>query len=221
MDRSGSRPTGSRTHLGTYELGLTRRRVRTLSSIRCDPAIALRDLGADRRRATSNSSIGHRRDPHQDHHPSSVHSSLPPDSGSPDGVWLDNHGIPYWDLCFMRDKGDVGADLYVEDSPENIKSLRSLERGRHHPRQRDEPNARGRTRRPGSRLAISGGDDPEAVLPVARRPSTGPTAAARSRAGLVEAQAEAVVSPGWTTSAASCSRARADDCFVAALASGL
>ena len=26
----------------------------------------------------------------------------------------------------MRDKGDVGADLYVEDSPENIKSLRSL-----------------------------------------------------------------------------------------------
>ena len=25
--------------------------------------------------------------------------------------WLDNHGIPYWDLCFMRRKGDVGADL--------------------------------------------------------------------------------------------------------------
>lgn len=42
--------------------------------------------------------------------------------------WLDNHGIPYWDLCFMRDKGEVGADLYVEDSPENIKSLRSLGR---------------------------------------------------------------------------------------------
>lgn len=40
--------------------------------------------------------------------------------------WLDNHGIPYWDLCFMRDKGDVGADVYVEDSPENIKSLRCL-----------------------------------------------------------------------------------------------
>jgi 5'(3')-deoxyribonucleotidase len=42
--------------------------------------------------------------------------------------WLDHHGIPYWDLCFMRDKGDVGADLYVEDSPDNIQSLRHLKR---------------------------------------------------------------------------------------------
>lgn len=40
--------------------------------------------------------------------------------------WLDNHGIPYWDLCFMRDKRDVGADLYVEDSPENVRLLRAL-----------------------------------------------------------------------------------------------
>ena len=24
--------------------------------------------------------------------------------------WLDYHGVPYWDLCFMRRKGDVGAD---------------------------------------------------------------------------------------------------------------
>jgi 5'(3')-deoxyribonucleotidase len=39
--------------------------------------------------------------------------------------FLDNHGIPYWDLCFMRRKGEVGADLYVEDSPENIEDLRS------------------------------------------------------------------------------------------------
>ncbi|MGB2758061.1 MAG: 5'-nucleotidase [Acidimicrobiia bacterium] len=38
--------------------------------------------------------------------------------------WLDHHGIPYWDLCFMREKGAVGADLYVEDSPENIEKLR-------------------------------------------------------------------------------------------------
>jgi uncharacterized HAD superfamily protein len=37
--------------------------------------------------------------------------------------WLDGHGIPYWDLCFMRDKGQVGADLYVEDSPDNIAKL--------------------------------------------------------------------------------------------------
>jgi beta-phosphoglucomutase-like phosphatase (HAD superfamily) len=38
--------------------------------------------------------------------------------------WLEHHGIPYWDLCFMRDKGAVGADVYVEDSPENIARLR-------------------------------------------------------------------------------------------------
>ncbi len=42
--------------------------------------------------------------------------------------WLDHNGIPYWDLCFMRDKGEVGADLYVEDAPDNISSLRSLGR---------------------------------------------------------------------------------------------
>ena len=40
-------------------------------------------------------------------------------------AWLDNHAIPYWDLCFMKDKAAVGADLYVEDSPENIRALRA------------------------------------------------------------------------------------------------
>ena len=39
-------------------------------------------------------------------------------------TWLDHWGIPYWDLCFMRDKTAVGADLYIEDSPENIAQLR-------------------------------------------------------------------------------------------------
>ncbi|MFO1361197.1 MAG: hypothetical protein U1F45_01790 [Burkholderiales bacterium] len=39
--------------------------------------------------------------------------------------WLDCHDIPYWDLCFMREKAAVGADLYVEDSPENIARLRA------------------------------------------------------------------------------------------------
>lgn len=38
--------------------------------------------------------------------------------------WLDFHDIPYWDLCFMRDKGAVGADLYLEDAPDNVESLR-------------------------------------------------------------------------------------------------
>lgn len=39
--------------------------------------------------------------------------------------WLDYHGIPYWDLCFLKDKAAVGADLYVEDAPENVEALRS------------------------------------------------------------------------------------------------
>ena len=38
--------------------------------------------------------------------------------------WLDYHGIPYSDLCFMKDKEQVGADIYLEDSPENIEKLR-------------------------------------------------------------------------------------------------
>lgn len=39
--------------------------------------------------------------------------------------WLDFHDIPYWDLCFMSDKGAVGADLYIEDSPDNVRKLRA------------------------------------------------------------------------------------------------
>jgi 5'(3')-deoxyribonucleotidase len=38
--------------------------------------------------------------------------------------WLDKNGIPYWDLCFMKDKDQVGADIYVEDSPTNVLALR-------------------------------------------------------------------------------------------------
>jgi 5'(3')-deoxyribonucleotidase len=37
--------------------------------------------------------------------------------------WLDHHGIPYWDLCFMKDKSAVGADLYVDDAPANISAF--------------------------------------------------------------------------------------------------
>jgi 5'(3')-deoxyribonucleotidase len=39
--------------------------------------------------------------------------------------WLDRHDIPYWDLCFMQQKTAVGADLYIEDSPENVERLRA------------------------------------------------------------------------------------------------
>jgi hypothetical protein len=39
--------------------------------------------------------------------------------------WLDSHDVPYWDLCFMADKAAVGADLYIEDSPSNVRVLRA------------------------------------------------------------------------------------------------
>ncbi|MDR1836038.1 MAG: 5'-nucleotidase [Treponema sp.] len=38
--------------------------------------------------------------------------------------WLDNYDIPYWDICFMNNKGAVGANVYIDDAPENIISLR-------------------------------------------------------------------------------------------------
>jgi 5'(3')-deoxyribonucleotidase len=38
--------------------------------------------------------------------------------------WLDNYDIPYWDICFMNDKGAVGAHIYIDDAPENIINLR-------------------------------------------------------------------------------------------------
>ena len=40
--------------------------------------------------------------------------------------WLDNYDIPYWDICFMKDKGAVGAHVYIDDAPENIINLRNL-----------------------------------------------------------------------------------------------
>lgn len=39
--------------------------------------------------------------------------------------WLDHHDIPYWDLCFMKEKAAVGADIYIEDSPANVEQLRA------------------------------------------------------------------------------------------------
>ena len=39
-------------------------------------------------------------------------------------AWLDYHAIPYWDLCFIADKTALEADLYIDDSPSNIVSLR-------------------------------------------------------------------------------------------------
>jgi 5'(3')-deoxyribonucleotidase len=38
-------------------------------------------------------------------------------------AWLDDAGIPYRDLCFLGDKPDVGADLYIDDAPHNLEAL--------------------------------------------------------------------------------------------------
>lgn len=38
--------------------------------------------------------------------------------------WLDEARIPYRDLCFLGDKPEVGADLYIDDAPHNVAALR-------------------------------------------------------------------------------------------------
>ncbi len=38
--------------------------------------------------------------------------------------WLDSWDIPYWDLCFLKDKVAVGAHVYIDDAPSNIVQLR-------------------------------------------------------------------------------------------------
>jgi len=39
--------------------------------------------------------------------------------------WLDQARIPYRDICFLGDKPEVEADIYLEDAPHNIMSLRN------------------------------------------------------------------------------------------------
>ena len=39
--------------------------------------------------------------------------------------WLDRVRVPYRDICFMGDKPEVGADLYIDDGPHNIEALRA------------------------------------------------------------------------------------------------
>jgi len=38
--------------------------------------------------------------------------------------WLDQANIPYRDLCFLGAKPQVEANVYIDDSPSNIESLR-------------------------------------------------------------------------------------------------
>lgn len=42
--------------------------------------------------------------------------------------WLEEHGIPYWDLCFLGRKSDLNLDLLIDDAPHNIASLREAGR---------------------------------------------------------------------------------------------
>lgn len=37
--------------------------------------------------------------------------------------WLDRNGFRYWDLCFMRDKEAVSANIYVDDTPSKVTEL--------------------------------------------------------------------------------------------------
>jgi len=39
--------------------------------------------------------------------------------------WLDQEDIPYRDICFLGDKPEVGADLYIDDGPHNVDALRA------------------------------------------------------------------------------------------------
>ena len=38
--------------------------------------------------------------------------------------WLDDHHIPYRDICFLGAKPEVEADCYIDDAPHNITALR-------------------------------------------------------------------------------------------------
>jgi 5'-nucleotidase len=49
-------------------------------------------------------------------------------SAADTAYWLDANDIPYRDLCFINTKPDVGADLYVDDSPGNVIALREAGR---------------------------------------------------------------------------------------------
>lgn len=40
-------------------------------------------------------------------------------------AWLDEHSIPYRDLCFLGRKPEVEADLYIDDAPHNVEALRA------------------------------------------------------------------------------------------------
>lgn len=38
--------------------------------------------------------------------------------------WLEKKGIPFWDLCFLKNKASINVDIFIEDTPHNIIDLR-------------------------------------------------------------------------------------------------
>lgn len=44
------------------------------------------------------------------------------------GLWLDKHNIPYDDIMFTRNKVNIMADVYIDDSKHNIMPLREAGR---------------------------------------------------------------------------------------------
>jgi 5'(3')-deoxyribonucleotidase len=44
-------------------------------------------------------------------------------------AWLDQHGVPYRDICFLGAKPEVEADCYLDDAAHNVLALR--EAGNH------------------------------------------------------------------------------------------
>jgi hypothetical protein len=42
--------------------------------------------------------------------------------------WLERHAVPYWDVCVTENRVTVNADMYVEESPDNVLLLRAAER---------------------------------------------------------------------------------------------
>lgn len=39
-------------------------------------------------------------------------------------AWLDQHGVPYRDICFLGAKPEVEADCYIDDASHNVLALR-------------------------------------------------------------------------------------------------
>jgi 5'-nucleotidase len=69
-------------------------------------------------------------------------------SAADTAAWLDEHRIPYRDLCFIGDKPHVGADVYVDDAPRHILGLRAAGKAAivfDQPYNRELPGPRART----------------------------------------------------------------------------